>query len=150
MWTLPGIIEVWTRFKSKFEVNFFLHRDLDNFAVSNESTANYRSSRPEVFCKKGVLKDYAKFKGKHLCQSLFLNKFASLRPATLLKKETLAQVFSCEFCEISRNTFYTEHLWTTASAYVCTVPINRNWDEVTPKITLANLYNTLFYNTLFV
>ena len=27
------------------------------------------------------------------------------RPATLLKKETLAQVFSCEFCEISKNTF---------------------------------------------
>ena len=25
--------------------------------------------------------------------------------ATLLKKEALAQVFSCEFCEISKNTF---------------------------------------------
>ena len=29
-----------------------------------------------------------------------------------LKKETLAQMFSCEFCEISKNTFFTEHLWT--------------------------------------
>ena len=29
-----------------------------------------------------------------------------LRPATLLKKETLGQVFSCEFCEIYKNTFY--------------------------------------------
>ena len=28
-----------------------------------------------------------------------------LRPATLLKKKTLAQVFSCKFCEISKNTF---------------------------------------------
>ena len=27
-----------------------------------------------------------------------------MRPATLLKK-TLVQVFSCEFCEISKNTF---------------------------------------------
>ena len=27
------------------------------------------------------------------------------------KKETLAQVFSCEFCEISQNTFLTEHFW---------------------------------------
>ena len=26
---------------------------------------------PEVFCKKGVLKNFAKFTGKHLCQSLF-------------------------------------------------------------------------------
>ena len=34
-----------------------------------------------------------------------------LRPATLLKKETLAQVFSCEFCKISKNIFFTEHLW---------------------------------------
>ena len=27
-----------------------------------------------------------------------------------IKKEALAQVFSCEFCEISKNTFFTEHL----------------------------------------
>ena len=33
------------------------------------------------------------------------------------KKETLVQVFSCEFCEISENTFFTEHLRTTASAF---------------------------------
>ena len=28
-----------------------------------------------------------------------------------IKKETLAQVFSCEFYEISKNTFFIEHLW---------------------------------------
>ena len=33
----------------------------------------------------------------------------------LIKKETLAQVFSCEFYEIYKNTFFTEHLWATAS-----------------------------------
>ena len=27
-----------------------------------------------------------------------------------IKKETLAQVFSCEFCEIFKNTFFTEQL----------------------------------------
>ena len=32
-----------------------------------------------------------------------------------IKKETLAQVFSCEFYEISKNNFSTEHLRTTAS-----------------------------------
>ena len=31
-----------------------------------------------------------------------------------IKKEPLAQVFSCEFCEISKNTFFTEHVWATA------------------------------------
>ena len=35
------------------------------------------------------------------------NKVASLRPAcNFIKKETLAQVFSCEFCEICKNTSY--------------------------------------------
>ena len=43
------------------------------------------SSCPEVFFKKGVLKNFAKFTGKNLCQSLFFNKVAGLNPATLLK-----------------------------------------------------------------
>ena len=30
-------------------------------------------------------------------------------------KKTLTQVFSCEFCKISKTTLFTEHLWTTAS-----------------------------------
>ena len=33
------------------------------------------------------------------------------RAFNLIKKEPLAQVFSCEFCEISKNTFSYEHLW---------------------------------------
>ena len=36
----------------------------------------YRNSHPEVFCKKGVLRNFVKFTGKHLCQSLFFNKVA--------------------------------------------------------------------------
>ena len=63
------------------------------------------SSRPEVFCKKGVLRNFAKFTGKSLCQSLSFNKVAGLA-CNFIKKETLAQVFSYEFCEISKNTFY--------------------------------------------
>ena len=38
-------------------------------------------------------------------------------PYYFMKEETLAQVFSCEFCEISKNTFFTEHLWATASLH---------------------------------
>ena len=47
-------------------------------------------------------------------ESLF-NKVAGMRPATLSKKRPLTQGFSCEFCEISKNTFLTEHLWVTTS-----------------------------------
>ena len=28
----------------------------------------------EVFCKKGVLRNFVKFTGKHLCQGLFFDK----------------------------------------------------------------------------
>ena len=45
-----------------------------------------------------VKKAFVKLTGKHLCQSLFFNNF--------IKKVTLAQVFSCEFCEIFKNTFF--------------------------------------------
>ena len=33
----------------------------------------------------------------------------------IIKKEILAQVFSCELCEILRTSFFTEHCWVTAS-----------------------------------
>ena len=34
---------------------------------------------------------------------------------SFIEKETVVQVFSCEFCEISKNTFFTKHLWVTAT-----------------------------------
>ena len=52
------------------------------------------SGRLEVFCEKGVLRNVAKFTEKHLCQSLFFNKVAG-GACNFIKKETLAQVFSC-------------------------------------------------------
>ena len=67
-----------------------------NFISSKLTLA--RSSRPEVFCKKDIRRNFAKFTGKHLCQDFFFNK------------ETLRRVFSCEFCEISKNIIFTEHL----------------------------------------
>ena len=33
------------------------------------------SSHPELFCRKGVLRNFAKFTEKHQCQRLFFNKF---------------------------------------------------------------------------
>ena len=39
-----------------------------------------RSGRPGAFYKKSVLRNFAKFTRKHLCQSLFFNKVAGLRP----------------------------------------------------------------------
>ena len=49
-------------------------------------------NRLEVFYKKGVLKNFAKFTG-YLCWSLFLMKFQALRTATLIKNDSSAVVF---------------------------------------------------------
>ena len=35
-------------------------------------------------------------------------------------------MFSCEFCEISKNTFFAEHLWTTASNHFRTIKSLKN------------------------
>ena len=73
----------------------------------------HRSSHRRCSIKTGVLKNFAKFTRQHLCQSLtvFLKKVF----CKFIKKETLTHVFSCEFCEIFQNTFFTENIWTTAS-----------------------------------
>ena len=77
----------------------------------------FRSSRPEVLSKKRCSWKFRKIHRKTLQnQGLFLIS-CRLRPATLLKRGPLVQVFSCGFCDIFKNTFFTEHLWTTASGY---------------------------------
>ena len=58
--------------------------------------------------KKDVLRNFAKFTGKHLCRSLFFNKVAG-QACNFIKKEALAQAFSCEFWETFKSTFFTEH-----------------------------------------
>ena len=58
---------------------------------------------PEVFYKKGVHKNFAKFTGKYVSRSLFINRVQS-------------RGFSFEFSEIFKNTFLTEHFRATASA----------------------------------
>ena len=42
------------------------------------------SSQQRCSVKKGALRNFAKFTGIHLCQILFFNKVAGLRPVTLL------------------------------------------------------------------
>ena len=48
----------------------------------------------------------------------FLIFSSSPEACNFIKKEALAQVFSCEFCEISKNTFFAEHLRTTVSIFL--------------------------------
>ena len=80
-----------------------------------------RSSHQRCSIRKGGLKKFAKFTGKHLCQSLFLIKLQAI------KKETGTGVF-CEFCEIFKNTFFIEHVWTTVSE--CGMKVKKTTESI--------------------
>ena len=60
----------------------------------------------EVLCEKFVLRNFAKFIGKHLCQRLFLIKLQ----ANFIKKSLWRRCFPANFCEDSKNNFLIEHL----------------------------------------
>ena len=75
-------------------------------------------SNDEHFSSKNVFRrGYILITFDSLLQSFsFFKKVAVLKACNFIKDETLAHVFSREFCEISKNTFFTEHLPTTALA----------------------------------
>ena len=83
---------------------------MKSLAIIWVSASNYLplsdgSSRLEVFCKKGVLKIFAKIAGTHLCLRSFFNKVAGLKPATLLKRDSGTRVFQWILW------IFIEHLW---------------------------------------
>lgn len=59
----------------------------------NTCFRKFRGSLPEVFCKNDVLKGFAKFTEKHLCQCLF-NKVAGL--SEILKKTSFYRTLPVE------------------------------------------------------
>ena len=66
----------------------------------------YRISRRRFCVKKSVLRNFAKFTGKHLCQCLFFKKVAGLRPATLLKRKLRHRCFPVTFAKFLIRSFY--------------------------------------------
>ena len=70
-----------------------------------------RSSRPVVFHKINVLKNFAKILGKHLCQRLFFNKVAGWNLAKNNKKNRLwHRCFPVNFAKFLSTPAFTEHL----------------------------------------
>ena len=61
------------------------------------SKNNIKKQPSEKFCEKGVLKISLNSQENTCARVSFIT--------TLSKKETLAQVFFCEFCEIFKNNF---------------------------------------------
>ena len=60
-----------------------------------------------MFYKKaGVLKNFEKFNGKHLCQSLFFHKIAGLRTQVFTSTQKLwHKCFPVNFMKLSRTLF---------------------------------------------
>ena len=69
----------------------------------------YKSSRREVFCKKGFLEN-SQNSQENTCVRVSFSIKLQAKACKLIKKENFKQVFSCEFCKICRSIFLTEHL----------------------------------------
>ena len=113
---ISGPLAWWEKFTITFDSAFKSFRSSlksDNMRRSilkvSKIFPKCRSSCQEVFCKKCVLRIFANFTGKHLCQSLFFNKFAGLRPATLSKKRLWHRCFPVRFAKFLSAAFFTEH-----------------------------------------
>ena len=72
------ISECFLKMKNYVDINIFLFTE-KIMHVQIWICCEYRSSPPEVFCRIGGLRNFAKLTGKHLCQSLFCNKVAGLK-----------------------------------------------------------------------
>ena len=75
-----------------------------------------------MFCKKSVLKNFGKFAEKNASVG-----FSSLKlpeDCNSIKKETPAQIFSYQFCEVFKSTYFAEYLQIAASqnGYAITSP----------------------------
>ena len=90
-----------------------------------KATSSYKSSHRRCSIRKGSLRNFRKFTGKHLYQDLFFNKVTGLS-GNFIKEETQTQVLPCGFSEISENNFFTEDLWATVSAH----SLQLHWNEL--------------------
>ena len=70
-----------------------------------------------VLCKKVFLEISQNSQENTCARTSFLIKLQA-SGLQLYQKRDLAQVFYCEFWEISKNAFFTEHLWAAASFYL--------------------------------
>ena len=73
------------------------------------STSLPRNSRPDVFCRKGVLRNFTKFTGKYLCQQSLFSIKLQTDACSLLKKRLWHRFFPVNLAKFLRTRFFTEH-----------------------------------------
>ena len=77
----------------------------ENVAAKGYTIGMIQAAKRKCSIKKGVLRNLSKFTGKQLCQSLFFDKAADLRPTTLLKKRLWHRCFPVNFEKFLRAHF---------------------------------------------
>ena len=118
-----------------------------NFTETNLTA--FRSSCPEMFCKNGVPRNFGKFTGKQLCQSLFFNKVADLRASILLKRRLWHRCFPVNFSKFLRNTFsyrtplmvVSQHFWQMFYSFEQNSKIKRHYSLL--NSSRVNRFNKL-------
>ena len=105
-----------------------------------------------------TLKNSTKFTGRHLCQSLFLNNVAGIRPATLLKKRPCRWCFPMNFVKFFRIIAFLEHLWQLLLYLYISVKSNMEatqqyvkfvWNYVINVVMVSSLLTLNKFQTLF-
>ena len=76
--------------------------------------------------------------GGVLYKKLFLEISQNSQENTCARVSFLIKMFSCEFCEISKSTFFTEHLWMTASGYTSTQALLVHKQQSSTELILTN------------
>ena len=92
---------LWFIIKKKF-VNY---RTLEKIIIVLDIINQFRSSHQRCSMQKGVLRNFIKFTGKHLCQSLFFNKVVASGLQHYQKKRLCHRCFPVNFVKFLRTSF---------------------------------------------
>ena len=86
----PTLSQIETFLREMLEIDIFWISAKGSAVLQSAKASTYRVEETEAAFQRCSVKKFTKFTGKHLCQSFFF----------------LAQVFSSEFCKISKNILF--------------------------------------------
>ena len=93
--------------------------------VNKSKLTTLHFSAEAVTRRCSIRKKFWKFRKIH-----WKTTVSDLRPAILLRKETPTQVFSCEFNETFKSSFFIEHLRRLLPSFLYKIKRNINWFDI--------------------
>ena len=100
----------------KWVKNYLLNQGGEAYLIHLRPVLHFMQKQPpEVFCEKRCFQKFRKIHRKTPVPENTLKTLENTLACNFIKKESLAQVFSCKFCEISKNTFSYRTAQMTAS-----------------------------------